>query len=166
MNKSFWAFLLVGIAAASALVGVLLYWNRGAHIELKGSIQKVRTLASDESSAVVIADFRFVNPADYPFVVRKVDVFLEDADGQTLEGMVVSDIDAKRLFEYYPTLGQKYNPSLVMNAKIAPHASLDRMIAAQFKIAEEKAQARKSLRIRVEDVDGAVSEIVERAPRQ
>ncbi len=166
MNKSFWAFLLVGIAAASALVGLLLYWNRGAHIELKGSIQKVRTLASDESSAVVIADFRFVNPADYPFVVRKVDVFLEDADGQTLEGMVVSDIDAKRLFEYYPTLGQKYNPSLVMNAKIAPHASLDRMIAAQFKIAEEKAQARKSLRIRVEDVDGAVSEIVERAPRQ
>jgi hypothetical protein len=166
VNKSFWAFLLVGIAAASALVGLLLYWNRGAHIELKGSIQKVRTLASDESSAVVIADFRFVNPADYPFVVRKVDVFLEDADGQTLEGMVVSDIDAKRLFEYYPTLGQKYNPSLVMNAKIAPHASLDRMIAAQFKIAEEKAQARKSLRIRVEDVDGAVSEIVERAPRQ
>lgn len=166
MNKSFWAFLLVGVAAASALVGVLLYWNRGAHIELKGSIQKVRTLASDESSAVVIADFRFVNPADYPFVVRKVDVFLEDATGQTLEGMVVSDIDAKRLFEYYPALGQKYNPSLVMNAKIAPHASLDRMIAAQFKIAETKAQARKSLRIRVEDVDGAVSEIVESVPRQ
>lgn len=166
MNKSFWAFLLVGVAAASALVGVLLYWNRGAHIELKGSIQKVRTLASDESSAVVIADFRFVNPADYPFVVRKVDVFLEDAAGQTLEGMVVSDIDAKRLFEYYPALGQKYNPSLVMNAKIAPHASLDRMIAAQFKIAETKAQARKSLCIRVEDVDGAVSEIVESVPRQ
>ncbi|MCE5309495.1 MAG: hypothetical protein LLG20_17775 [Acidobacteriales bacterium] len=164
MSKSFWAFLLVGVAAASALVGVLLYWNRGAHIELKGSIQKVRTLASDESSAVVIADFRFVNPADYPFVVRKVDVFLEDAAGQTLEGMVVSEIDAKRLFDYYPTLGQKFNPSLMVNAKIAPHASLDRMIAAQFKISEEKAQARKSLRIRVEDVDGAVSEIVEKAP--
>lgn len=161
MSKSFWAFLLVGIAAASALVGTLLYWNRGAHIELKGSILKVRTLASDPESTVVFADFRFVNPADYPFVVRKVELFLEDGAGQTLEGMGVSDVDAKRLFEYYPTLGQKYNPSLVMNARIAPHASLDRMIAAQFRISEEKVQARKSLRIRVEDVDGAVSEMVE-----
>jgi len=164
VSKSFWAFLLVGIAAASALVGALLYWNRGAHIELKGSILKVRTLASDPASTVVFADFRFVNPADYPFVVRKVELFLEDGAGQTLEGMGVSDVDAKRLFEYYPTLGQKYNPSLIMNARIAPHASLDRMIAAQFRISEEKVQARKSLRIRVEDVDGAVSEMVETAP--
>lgn len=163
MSKSFWAFLLVGIAAASALVGVLLYWNRGAHIELKGSILKVRTLATDPSSAVILADFRFVNPADYPFVVRQVQVFLEDSAGQTLEGMGVSDIDATRLFQYYPVLGQKFNPSLVMNAKIAPHASLDRMVASQFKISEVKVQARKSLRIRIEDVDGAVSELIETA---
>ncbi len=161
MSKSFWAFLVVGIAAASALVGVLLYWNRGAHIELKGSILKVRTLATDPSSTVVFADFRFVNPADYPFVVRHVQMFLEDASGQTSEGDSVSDIDATRLFQYYPTIGQKFNPSLVINAKIAPHASLDRMVAAQFRIAEDKVQARKSLRIRIEDVDGAVSELIE-----
>lgn len=161
MSKSFGVFLLVGLAAASSMVGVLLYWNRGAHIELKGSILKVRTLATDPSSAVVFADFRFANPADYPFVVRKVEVTMEDSSGQLIEGMGVSDVDAKRLFEYYPTLGQKYNPSLLMNDKIAPRQTLDRMIAAQFKLAEEKVQARKALRIRVEDVDGAVSELVE-----
>jgi hypothetical protein len=167
VSKSFWAFLLVGIAAASALVGVLLYWNRGAHIELKGSILKVRTLATDPSSAVVFADFRFANPADYPFVVRKVEVTMEDASGQLIEGTDVADVDAKRLFQYYPTLGQKYNPSLLMNDRIAPRQTLDRMIAAQFKLAEEKVQARKALRIRVEDVDGAVSELVEtRAPNK
>jgi hypothetical protein len=163
VNKSFWAFLLAGIAVASAIVGVLLYWNRGAHIELKGSILKVRTLATDPSSTVLFADFRFVNPADYPFVVRKVEVTLEDSSGKLIEGMDVSDVDAKRLFEYFPTLGQKYNPSLLMNARIAPRQSLDRMIAAQFKLAEEKVQARKALRIRIEDVDGAVSELVETA---
>jgi hypothetical protein len=163
VSKSFWVFLLVGIAAASALVGVLLYWNRGAHIELKGSILKVRTLATDPTSAVVFADFRFVNPADYPFVVRKVEVTIEDASGQSIEGTGVADVDAKRLFEYYPALGQKYNPSLLMNDKIPPRQTLDRMIAAQFRVAEEKLQARKALRIRVEDVDGAVSEMVETA---
>jgi hypothetical protein len=167
VSKSFWAFLLVGIGAASALVGVLLYWNRGAHIELKGSILKVRTLATDASSAVVFVDLRFVNPADYPFVVRKVEVTMEDAGGKSIEGTAVADVDAKRLFQYYPTLGQKYNPSLLMNDRIAPRQTLDRMIAAQFKLAEEKVQARKALRIRVEDVDGAVSELVEtRAPNK
>jgi hypothetical protein len=167
VSKSFWAFLLVGIAAASALVGVLLYWNRGAHIELKGSILKVRTLATDPSSAVVFVDFRFVNPADYPFVVRKVEVTMEDSSGQSVEGTGVADVDAKRLFQYYPALGQKFNPSLLMNDKIAPRLSLDRMVAAQFMLAEEKVQARKSLRIRIEDVDGAVSEMVETAaPKQ
>jgi len=163
MSKSFWAFLLVGLAAAALLVAVLLYWNRGAHLELKGSILKVRTLATDPAATVVIADFRFVNRADYPFVVRKVEVWLEDAAGQAIEGMSVSDVDAKRLFEYYPALGQKYNPSLLMHEKIAPRASLDRMTAAQFKLSEEQVQARKGLRIRIEDVDGAVSELTESA---
>ena len=163
MSRSFWAYLLVGIVAASALVGVLLYWNRGAHIELKGSIQKVRTLATDPSSAVVFVDFRFVNPADYPFVVRKVEVTMEDSSGKSIEGTSVADVDAKRLFQYYPAIGPKYNPSLLMNDRIAPRQTLDRMIAAQFMLAEEKVQARKSLRIRIEDVDGAVSEMVETA---
>jgi hypothetical protein len=100
-------------------------------------------------------------------VVRKVEVTMEDASGQLIEGTDVADVDAKRLFQYYPTLGQKYNPSLLMNDRIAPRQTLDRMIAAQFKLAEEKVQARKALRIRVEDVDGAVSELVEtRAPNK
>jgi hypothetical protein len=163
VSRSFWGFLLVGLAAASTMVGVLLYWNRGAHIELKGSIQKVRTLATDPASAVVFVDFRFVNPADYPFVVRKVEVTMEDSSGNLIEGTSVADVDAKRLFQYYPAIGPKYNPSLLMNDKIAPRLSLDRMVAAQFMLAEEKVQARKALRIRIEDVDGAVSEMVENA---
>jgi hypothetical protein len=39
------------------------------------------------------------------------------------------------------------------------------MIAAKFDIPEGQLQARKGLSVRIEDVDGAVSEITEGAPK-
>jgi len=157
--RRFLPYLALGVGGIMILIGVVLYVQRGAHLELKGSIQKVRTLALPDSSTVVVIDFRFLNAADYSFIVRKVDVFLETAGGQTLEGAVVSEADARQLFTYYPLLGQKYNDTLLMRTRIAPHQSLDRMVAVRFEIPEEQVQQRKALRVRVEDVDGAVSEI-------
>jgi len=154
-------FLLVGLVVAGAAVGFLMWWNRGAHLELKGEILKVRTLKTDEKNSIAIIDFRFVNSSDYRFVVRQVEVTLEDADGAVVGSVPVSDVDATRLFQYYKVLGQKYNPSLLMRDRVAPRQSLDRMIAAAFAMTEEKLQQRKRLKIRVEDVDGAVSELVE-----
>ena len=149
------------MVVAAAVLGVL-YWNRGAHLELEGSILKVRTLATDSLNSVVIIDFRFVNSADYPFVVRKVDVSMEEASGTVVYSVPVADVDAGRLFQYYPVLGQKYNPSLMMHNRIAPRQALDRMIAAAFALPEEKVRGRKTVRVRIEDVDGAVSELVEK----
>ena len=106
-------------------------------------------------------DFRLVNPADFPFVVRRVDVTLEDPSGKTVEGTLVADVDAKKLFEYYPLLGPKYNDSLLMKARINPRQSLDRMVTVRFEIPEKEVQNRKRLKIHIEDLDGAVSEIVE-----
>jgi hypothetical protein len=151
----------VGVVAVLIIVAAVLYMQRGAHIELKGSIQKVRTAAMDENSSVAIVDFRFANPADYPFVVRRVDVSIVGADGKTYEGSPVSEVDANRLFEYYKSLGQKYNNSLLMRDKVAPRTSEDRMIAARFEIPEKLLQARKNLKIRIEDVDGPSSEVLE-----
>lgn len=150
-----------GLVAVAAAVGAVFYMQRGAHVELKGAILKVRTQAMDESSAVAIVDFRFVNPSNYPFVVREVQVWLEDKDGKRLEGMVVSESDARRLFQYYPLLGQKFNDSLLVRNKVAGRQSMDRMIAARFEIPDEKLQARRRLGVRIEDVDGPVSELVE-----
>jgi hypothetical protein len=151
----------IGIVVVAVVVAVVLYIQRGAHIELKGSIQKVRTLAMDDNSSVAILDFRFVNPSNYGFVVREVKVSLEDKQGRTLDGAVVSEMDAKRIFQYYPMLGQKYNETLLVRTKIGPRQAMDRMVAARFEIPEKLLQDRKQLRIRVEDVDGPVSEIVE-----
>ena len=166
MRSRLLIYVLAGIVVVGAAVAWLVYHQRGAHLELKGSILKVRTLAMDDNSSVAIVDFRFVNVADYRWVVRTVDVSLIDARGDTVLGSTVSDVDAAHLFEYFPLLGQKYNDSLLPRARLEPHQNLDRMIAAKFEIPEAQLQARKSLRIRVEDVDGAVAEIVENAAQK
>ncbi len=161
MSKQFLAFLILGILAVTVLVAGLLVWSRGSHLELKGQILKVRTLSLEENSSLAVLDFRFSNPSDLRFVVRQVDVSLVDGKGNVLPGAVVSEMDAQRIFQYYPLLGQKYNPTLVMREKIASRETKDRMVAVRFEVPEAQLKARKRLLIRVEDVDGMVSEITE-----
>lgn len=161
-GKNFWKAFGIGIALVLIAVAAIFYMQRGAHIELKGSIFKVRTAGMDERAAVVVIDFRFVNPADYPFVVRTVEVSMVGPDGQTYNGAVVAEVDARRLFEYIKPLGQKYNDSLLIHDRIKPRSTEDRMIAARFEVPEGILQARKQLKVRIEDVDGPVSELVEK----
>lgn len=161
-GKRFWIAFGIGVAAVLVTVAAVFYVQRGAHIELKGSIVKVRTAPLDENSAIAIVDFRFMNPADYPFVVRRVDVSITGADGKIYDGMTVSEVDAKRLFEYYKSLGQKYNDTLLMRDKIPAHQSEDRMIAARFELSQALVDSRRNLTIRIEDVDGPVSELREK----
>lgn len=150
---------VVGLGVVAAGIGGVFWLQRGAHIDLKGQVLKVRTQAMDEASSVAVVDFRFVNPANYPFMVREVTVSIVDKDGQKIDGATVSEADAKRLFEYYPLLGQKFNETLLMRTRIPARQSMDRMVSARFEIAEEKLQARRKLILRIEDVDGPVAEI-------
>jgi hypothetical protein len=158
-------FMLVGLAILGAALGWVFYAQRGARLVLQGTVSKVRTVAIDENSSVAIVDFRFVNVADYRWVIRKVDVSVTDPEGHVVPGSTVSEVDAARLFEYFPLLGQKFNDSLVARARLEPHQTIDRMIAAKFDIPEAQLQARKGLSVRIEDVDGAVSEITEGAAK-
>lgn len=160
--KQFLPHLAIGVVVVTLGVVGILYVTRGSHIELKGTIQKVRTLGFEGSGTIAVIDFRIENPADYEFIVRKVEVFLEDKQGKELEGAAVSEVDAKKMFEYYPTLGQKFNDSLLMKARVAPRQTLDRMIAARFDIPESEVQARRQLRIKITEIDGVVSEIREK----
>jgi hypothetical protein len=160
--KKFAAPLGIGLAVVAIGLALMFYMQRGAHVELKGSVLKVRTASLDENSSVAVIDFRFVNPSNVPFVVRSVDVKMEGKDGNSVEGMPVSEVDAKRLFQYYPLLGQKYNDSLLMRDKVPAQQSEDRMIASRFDMPVEKLEARKAFHIRIEDVDGPVSELVEK----
>jgi len=162
LSRQFLVTFSVGLVAVLIAVGIILYIQRGAHVELKGAILKVRTLGLDENSSLAVVDFRFANSSNYPFVVRNVDVSALGPTGQNYTSMPVSEVDAKRIFEYYPVLGQKFNNSLLTRDKIPAQHSEDRMIVARFEIPVTQLDARKNLTIRIEDVDGPVSELVEK----
>jgi hypothetical protein len=151
----------VGLVVVLIAVVWIFYMQRGAHIEPAGKILKVRTLALDEGSSIAVIDFRVANTSDYTVVVREVAVTLEQPNGAASDGTVVSETDARRLFQYYPVLGQKYNDSLIIRDRIKPHESLDRMIAARFEIPVAQLDARKRLKLRVVDVDGPSGELIE-----
>ena len=161
MSKSFRNAFLIGLAIIAVAVSALLLANRGSRVGLDGQIMKVRTAPLDQTSSIAVIDFRFHNPSHVPFWVRTVTVAMEDADGKQYDGTVVSETDAKRLFEFVPLLGQKYNDTLLMRDKIQPGASFDRMVAARFEAPASRIDARKRFLVRVEDVDGPISEFTE-----
>ena len=165
MEKQFVRYASIGLALVLAGVAAVFYIQRGAHIELQGTLLKVRTLPIDAASSAVVIDFRFLNPANYPFIVRKADVYLEDEQGTDVEGTSIAETDVNRLFEYYPILGQKFNKSLLIRTKVAAHQSMDRMLAVRFELPHQDLDARKRFKIRIEDVDGAISEITEKKRR-
>ena len=88
---------------------------------------------------------------------------LEDRDGNLHTGSYVDEAAANTVFEYYPLLGPKYNPTLKVKDRVDSRESLDRMICSRFEIPESAVELRRRLIIQVEDVDGAISSIVHAA---
>ena len=152
----------IGLVCVGIAVGIIVFMQRGAHLDLPGSILKVRTapLFSDDSTVAMI-DFRIANTSDYPAVVRTVRVYAEAKNGGRLEGVVIADVETQRVFDALPLLGKKYSPSLVLQDKIPGRASWDRMIGARFDISEAQLQQRKRFIVAIEEVDGNIYEIAE-----
>jgi hypothetical protein len=152
------SFALAVVVVIAVIAGVL-FVQRGAHLELRGEILKVRTAPLDENNSVAVVDFRFLNPADYEYNVLNVTVIIQQKSGMPLEGMTISEVDAQHLFQALPLLGQKFNPSLIVRNRIPPHKTEDRMIAASFPIPEAALDMRQGITVRVEEAEGGVSEI-------
>src|ERR1700722_8056556 len=151
MSKNILIAMGVGILCVAIAIGIIFHMQRGAHIEVTGKILKVRTAPIDDNAAVLVADFRITNPADYSFLVNKVTLTVVDAHGKPIEGDTISEIDARRIFEAIPLLGPKYNPSLILRETIAPHTTVDRMTSARFEVPDAVLQARKNLIMRIEE---------------
>jgi len=161
MSKNFLIGLGVGLAVVLVILGAVLFMQRGVRTGLAGNILKVRTAPLDENSSIAVLDFRFQNVGDVSFVVRTVSVILEEKDGNQFQGATVAEMDAKRLFEGLPLLGQKFNQTLLMKDKIAVGETVDRMVAARFEAPESRLENRKRFLLRIEDVSGPVREFAE-----
>jgi hypothetical protein len=153
---------LVAILIVGAIVGSILFSTRHNKVELTGSVLKIRTYPVSDDDTVVFADIRVSNPSTQQFVVQDVKVLLQPSTGGPVEGDIFPEQDAKKLFDYYPVLGKKYNPNLMIRQKINPGETIDRMISVRFPGTEAGFQKRKGLRIVVTDVDGSKTEIVEK----
>jgi hypothetical protein len=165
MNKEILKMAGIGVAVVIVVVSAIWFGTLGSQIRLSGEIQQVRLLGMQDNSTIVIVDFRFVNPADYPFVVRDATVHLVDADGLSSKGTAIAAGDVQRIFDYYskedPDLGEAYNEVFKARDRVEPGENLDRMIAARFEVPEPVAAARQLVKLRIEDVDGAVTELEE-----
>jgi hypothetical protein len=153
---------VVGVAVVGAGLFAVLYFNRGSHLELKGEILKVRSLA-DGDGAIVFADFRVTNTAAVPFVVNSVKMSMETPDGEVAEAVIFSRLDVQNVTRYLKLLGPQYNDVLTIQDKLPPVQTVDRMAAGRFNFPPRFLQQRKTLRLRIEEVDGVVSEIVEKS---
>jgi hypothetical protein len=162
VSKQFWLLLIAGLAIVGAGLSLLMVGTKGNHLELTGAILHTRVLALNPKASIVIVDFRVKNPSDVPFVVRSVTILLDPASGEAPEGQGVSKADVDNLFKYEKLLGPKFNEVLSIRDKIAPHQSVDRMAGARFELSDSAIDARKSIRVRIEDLDGTVAEISEK----
>lgn len=160
MNK----FAGLGLIIIAVLVGLVFLKNRGSQIRIEGTMKKVRAQELDAKSTLLVFDFRFSNPADYPFVVSDVTSTCTLQDGKELAGELVTDTDVKTLFEYHAlTLGAKFNESLIRKSRVAPKTMEDRMIAMTYPVEAAVLAKRKGCKLFIKDVDGAVSTIAETA---
>ena len=162
MNKQFLIFLAVGLAVVGAGVSFLLIGTKGNHLELNGTILKVRTLPLSEVASLAVVDFRVIDPSDVPFVIKSATLTLETSTGTILDGMAVSKPDVENVFKYNPILGPKFNDVLGIEDRVQAHQHVDRMVAARFEISDAQADDRKAIHLHIEEMDGVTADFVEK----
>jgi len=149
----------IGLAAVAVVVGAVLFLQRGAHVELPGTM-RVRTVGTGEHESLVLADLHLTNPSDYTFEIKNVTVILENKDGQ-FPHEIVSKSDAQRLFDSLPDAGPFHAP-LYTKATIPPHTTGDYTVAAPFSAPERILKDRKRFIVRIEETNGTAIDFSEK----
>ncbi len=162
MSKNIAIFFGVGVAIVAIGVALIVYGNRGSHLELQGEIIKIRTGAIDEHDSAAVLDFRLQNVSDVLFEVRDLKVTAEEPDGAKDEGDVISKSQIGELLQYNKFLGRKFNDGLAIKDKIAPHQTIDRMVAVRFDVPQTQLDKARQVRLWIQDMNGAEFETVKR----
>ncbi len=146
-----------GLLVVAVILGIVVYVKDSSRLVPGGSIVKVRTQAIDEQNSLAVLEVRLANNSDQAMVVRQLEVTLLTKDGHELPGSIVSAADTKNIFKYYPALGEQYNEPLIVRDRVAPHETMDRMLAVRFETPESDLRERKRITVNLEDVSGATA---------
>ena len=161
MSKQVLGLTLAALFILGAGLIGFLQWNKRVHLVLEGKIQKVRVQEIDPQRTIVITDFRITNPAEVLYKVKDVDLLLTTSEGVELKGTVAAEMDTGQIFAAYPQLGQKFNQSFITREKLEGGITIDRMLAASFDIPVQAVNSRKLLLLRIQEIDGLITEIKE-----
>jgi hypothetical protein len=161
VSKQFWVFFAIGLVAVGITVALTMEGTKGNHLELDGRILHVRLLSLNPHATIVVVDFRETNPSDVRFIVKNIDVTL-DGVKDAPAGEVISKYDLKTVFDNLKLVGPKFNDALSTGDAIEPHQTVDRMVGARFELGEQAVERRSAVRIRIEDLDRTVAELVEK----
>jgi|SRR5579864_360990 len=158
MTKQLAIFFGIGVVVIAIAISLVLSSTKGSHLVLNGKILKVRTGALSDDDSIAVMDMRLENPSNLAFVVRQVEVTLEKNDGTMSDGLVIAKADLKQLFRYNRFLGDQYNDSLTIKDQIAPHTTVDRMVAARFEVKNQDLESAKAIHLSIQDMDGPLFE--------
>ena len=154
INRTFAITFGIGLLLVAVVITLVLHQQRGARLEWHGSVLKVRTAPMDETSTVMLVDFRLTNTADYATVLRTMSLEVETANGSVAEGVPIAASDVPRMFEFYKLLGEQYNPVLRDQDKVPAASSFDRMTAFRVPAPFADVEHRKSITLHLADSTG------------
>ncbi len=145
-------------AVAIALLGVGLWFGwfstSDSRLLLTGEILKTRTLELTPETTLVMLDFRMKNESNIDFILKEATISWTSADGAEHEMDPVARPDLDRILQYAKQAGPKFNEMFVMREKLTGKVMLDRMAAGVAKASESDFDKRKSLTLRLLDLDG------------
>jgi hypothetical protein len=162
MNRQSMVAALIALVLVAAAVGTILYSTRENRVRLEGEVLKVRSHQMDSEHTIALIDVRLKNPSTQQFVVREIEVFVEEPDGKSTASTLFAEGDARRVIDYYKQLGKKHTPGLLRKDMLGSGETTDRSFAISAPMPDERLAQRKAIRIVIRDVDGATTEILER----
>jgi hypothetical protein len=162
--------LLALIGVAMAILGVAGWFSYTAtsdmRLQLTGEVLKVRSLALTPESTLILLDYRVKNDSDVTFILKEDTIFWTGEDGKEREATHVTRPDVDRILQHLHEAGPKYNEMLVMREKVTGKAMLDRMSAGVIQVPDAEFSKRKSVKLRLIDLDGQTFEFLERKKAQ
>jgi hypothetical protein len=159
VREQFVSAFTIGLVAVAAVVAVVLYMQRGAHMELTGPMT-VSVHGTDANTALATINIHLTNPADYGFQVANVTVTLETNAGE-FPTTTIGRVDAQRLADAMPEFGP-FHPTLYTKYTIPPHSTGDYTVLAQYSAPERILNDRKRFVVRVQEINGKVAEFDEK----
>jgi hypothetical protein len=158
MSKGFLVMFGAGLVIIAVAVSAVLYFQRGEHLEPRGSIIKARTQEMEDKRSLLLLYVRLVNDSDVAMTVRTITLTVETPDGNSVEGTTLSAPDMRSVVKDYPLLGELSTEPLAIRNVIPPRSTSDRAIAGGFETRIADMESHKKITVRIEGESGVVME--------